>query len=43
MTKKNDPRYVPGASEHDDDMTDEEWLWAMGPVPQDDRAQNQED
>lgn len=34
LGKKNDPRYVPGVSEHDDDMTDEEWFWAMGPIPQ---------
>src|SRR5690606_32679299 len=35
LGKKNDPRYVPGVSGHDDDMTDEEWFWAMGPIPQD--------
>lgn len=33
--KSGDPRYVPDVSEHDDDMTDAEWFWAMGPVPQD--------
>lgn len=30
--KEDDPRYVPGVSEHDDDMTDEEWYEAMGPA-----------
>lgn len=28
--KSADPRYVPGVSEHDDDMTDAEWVEAMG-------------
>lgn len=32
-TKTTDPRYVPGVSAHDDDMTDEEWLHTMGPAP----------
>jgi len=33
-SKTSDPRYIPGVSEHDDDMTDEEWFEAMGPVPE---------
>lgn len=28
--KLSDPRYTPGVSEHDDDMTDAEWMSAMG-------------
>lgn len=31
--KEADPRYVPGISENDDDMTNAEWVEAMGPVP----------
>lgn len=34
-TKNEDPRYVPGVSEHDDDMTDAEWNEAMGEPPSD--------
>lgn len=32
-SKTDDPRYVPGISEFDDDATDEEWFEAMGPAP----------
>lgn len=28
--KLGDPRYVPGVSQHDDDMTDAQWGEAMG-------------
>lgn len=31
-SKITDPRYVPGVSEHDDDMTDAEWREVMGPI-----------
>jgi len=31
--KRCDPRYTPGISQHDDDMTDAEWFQAMGPRP----------
>lgn len=31
-TKESDPRYEAGVSEHDDDMTDEEWFEAYGPA-----------
>lgn len=31
--KEDDPRYVPGVSEWDDDSTDREWFEAMGPAP----------
>ena len=30
LTKANDPRYLPGVSEHDDDMTDSEWFESYG-------------
>lgn len=30
--KLSDPRYTPGVSENDDDMTDEEWVATMGPA-----------
>jgi len=29
--KLADPRYVPGVSEHDDEMTDAQWRESMGP------------
>lgn len=32
-TKNNDPRFIAGFSECDDDMTDEAWFLAMGPAP----------
>lgn len=32
-SKLADSRYVPGVSEHDDDMTDAEWASAMGEPP----------
>lgn len=31
--KTDDPRYIPGISEFDDDSTDQEWFDAMGPAP----------
>lgn len=36
--KENDPRYLPGVSEWDDDATDEEWFEAMGPAPDPDAS-----
>ncbi|MDV6975313.1 hypothetical protein [Mycobacterium intracellulare] len=33
VKKEDDPRYVEGESEFDDDMTDEEWRDAMGVPP----------
>lgn len=32
--KTDDPRYIEGVSDMDDDMTDEEWFEAMGPAPE---------
>lgn len=32
--KTDDPRYIEGVSDMDDDMTDEEWFEAMGPSPE---------
>lgn len=32
--KESDPRYIAGVSEVDDDMSDEEWVEAMGPAPE---------
>lgn len=29
-SKLADPRYIPGVSEYDDDMTDDQWFEAMG-------------
>ena len=31
--KMDDPRYIAGISEYEDDMTDEEWFETMGPSP----------
>lgn len=36
--KTDDPRYVPGVSEFDDDATDQEWFEAVGPAPAQDAS-----
>ncbi|USH44457.1 hypothetical protein SEA_CASSITA_126 [Microbacterium phage Cassita] len=36
MAKNHDPRYIPGVSEMDDDMTDAEWVEAYGEYVEDD-------
>ena len=36
--KTDDPRYLPGVSEWDDDCTDQEWFDAMGPAPDPDAS-----
>lgn len=38
IRKTDDPRYIPGVSEWDDDCIDQEWFDAMGPAPDPDAS-----